>query len=287
MYRFRSSLALVILMASVPLLADGGKADGSLTANGKKFALTHAYARRHKSPFDKTKTVVEVIIIDKEISAEAQSDEFEFMRAQDKQELSGFTATIDDDKAIISATVFSPAFKKMHQFSAVGMQKLDLKSITAARVAGSVSMAKPDDFFDEKYQYNATFDVPIAKPTGPPAPPVLKGTPLPAGGGEPGKAYMAYLKLMAGGDMKKFLNAVTAERAKEASSDPDFKKLFPLIQAMQAKNIKVTSGAVDGNDATLLATGKDGDDVSNGKITMAKESGQWKVAKEEWKTQHE
>jgi hypothetical protein len=287
MHRFRSSLALVILMASVPLMADGGKADGSLTANGKKVALTHAYARRHKSPFDKTKTVLEVLVTDKELSPEAQSDEFEFMRAQDQQQLSGFTATIDDDKAIISATVFSPNFKKMHQFSGVGMQKLDLKTMTATRVAGTIAMPKPDDFFEEKYQYNATFDVPVSKPAGPPAPPVLKGTPLPAGGGEPGKAYMTYLKLMAGSDMKAFLNAVTADRAKEASSDPDFKKMFPLIQAMQAKNIKVTSGAVDGNNATLLATGKDGDDVSNGKITMAKENGQWKVAREEWKTQHE
>ena len=113
---------------------------------------------------------------------------------------------------------------------------------------------------------------------------MLKGTPLPAGGGDPGKAYMAYLKLLAGGDMKAFLGGVTAARAKEASSDPDFKKIFPLIQAMQPKGIKVTGGAIDGNNATLLATGKDGDQTSNGTITMVKEGGAWKVEKEEWKT---
>ena len=59
------------------------------------------------------------------------------MQAQDKQQLSGFTATIDDDKQIISGTVFSPAFKKMKQFSSVGMQKLDLTAMTPTHVAGT------------------------------------------------------------------------------------------------------------------------------------------------------
>ena len=287
MHRFRSSLALVLFAVSLPAIAADGKVDGSLTANGKTFALKHAYATTRKSPFDKKKSVVQVIVSDKELSPAAASDDIELMQAQDKQQLSGFTATIDEDKQIISATVFSPAFKKMKQFSGVGMQKLTLTSMTPTRVAGTVAMAKPDDFFDEKYQYSATFDLPIGKPAGPPPPPTLKGSPLPAGGGEPGKAYMAYLKTMSGSDMKAFLSGVSAERAKQASSDPDFKKLFPLIQAMQPKNIKVVSGASDGNKATLLATGKDGDQVSNGTITMVKEGGAWKVEREEWKSRSE
>jgi hypothetical protein len=150
-------------------------------------------------------------------------------------------------------------------------------------VAGSITMAKPDVFDGEKYQYNATFDLPISKPFVAP-PPVLKGTPLPAGGGEPGKAYMSYLKLMAGSDLKAFLGAVTAARAKEAAAHPEFKDMFPLIKAMQPTSIKVTKGAVDGTNATLLATGKDGGQTSNGKISMVKEGNAWKVEKEEWKT---
>lgn len=287
MQRLRSSLALVLLAFSLPALAADGKVDGSLTANGKTFALKHAYAQMRKSPFDKKKMVLQLTVTDQELSPAAASDDIELMQAQDKQQLSGFTATIDDDKQIISGTVFSPAFKKMKQFSGVGMQKLALTDMTPTHVAGSVMMAKPDDFFDEHYQYNATFDLPVGKPAGPPPPPVLKGTPLPAGGGDPGKAYMAYLKTMASGDMKAFLGGVSAERAKEASSDPDFKKLFPLIQAMQPKGVKVTGGAVDGNKATLLATGKDDDQVSNGTITMVKEGGAWKVEKEEWKSRSE
>lgn len=286
MTRLRSFLVLVLMAFSIPVLAADGKVTGSLTANGKTFPLNHAYAQTRKDPFDKTKTVLQVIVTDQELSPAAASDDIEFMQAQDKQQLSGFTATIDADKQIISGTVFSPAFKKMKQFSGVGVQKLNLTSITATRVAGTVGMEKPDNFFDEKYQYNANFDLPIEKPFVAPLP-VLKGTPLPAGGGEPGKAYNAYLKLLAGGDMKAFLGGVTAARANEASSDPDFKKLFPLLQAMQPKGVKIVSGAIDGNNATLLTTGKDDDQTSNGTITMVKEAGLWKVEKEEWKTRSE
>jgi hypothetical protein len=287
MHRFRSSLGFALLVFSLPLLAADGTVKGSLTANGKTVALTHAYAQTQKSPFDKKKNVLELIVTDQEISPAAVSDSIELMQAQDKQQLSGFTATFDDSKQIISATVFSPAFKKMKQFSGVGMQKGELTEMTATRLAGTVSMPKPDDFFDEKYQYNATFDLPVSKPAGPTPPPVLKGTPLPAGGGEPGKAYAAYLKNLTAGDMKAFLGGVTAARAKEASSDPDFKKLFPLLQAMQPKGIKVTNGAIDGNNATLVVTGKDGDNVSRGTITMVRESGTWKVEREEWKSRSE
>ncbi|HSY50176.1 MAG TPA: hypothetical protein VLC46_15280 [Thermoanaerobaculia bacterium] len=284
MNRFRTSLALALLAFSLPALASDGKVDGSLTANGKTVALKHAYAQMRKDPFDKKKIVLQLIFTDQELSPAAASDDMELMQAQDKQQLNGFTATIDADKQIISGTVFSPAFKKMKQFSATGMQKINLTAMTDTHVAGSIGLSKPDDFFDERYQYNATFDLPVGKPAGPAPPPALKGTPLSAGGGEPGKAYLAYLKVLAGGDMKAFLGSVAAARAKEASSDPDFKKLFPMLQAMQPKGVKVTGGAINGNNATLIVTGKDDNQVSNGTITMVKEGGAWKVEKEEWKT---
>ena len=37
---------------------------------------------------------------------------------------------IDPDKSVISGQVFSPNFKKMSQFSGVGMQKLDLSAMS-------------------------------------------------------------------------------------------------------------------------------------------------------------
>jgi len=231
--------------------------------------------------------VLELTFTDQELSPAAASDDLELAAAQTKQQLSGFTATIDGDKQIIGGTVFSPAFTRIHQFASVGTQKADLTAITPTHVAGSVAMAKPDNFFEEKFQYTATFDLPVSKPAGPAPPPALNGTRLPAGGGDPGKAYMVYLKAFSSGDTKGFLAGITAARAKEASSDPDFKKVLPLLQGMQPTGIEVIGGAVDGTTATLLATGKDNNHLTDGVITMFNEGGAWKVESEEWKTRNE
>src|ERR1051326_369022 len=168
-------------------------------------------------------------------------------------------------------------------FSGVGAQKLDVTAMDAKHVAGRIYLEKPDEFFKNTYIYDVKFDAPFSAAPKEADAASLKGTQLPAGGGDPGKAYMAYTKVLAAGDLKGLRKALAADRVKTLD-DPDFKEMFPMIQAMQAKNIKVTGGAVDGDTATLLATGKDGDATTNGTITMVRESGAWKVAKESWKT---
>jgi hypothetical protein len=146
-------------------------------------------------------------------------------------------------------------------------------------------MAKPDDFFGNVYEYHATFDLPVGAP-----PPVAvaapKGKALPANGGDPGKAYAAYLKVFTAGDVPALKKAVSGDRAKQMESK-EFKEFFPVMQAMQPKNIKVTGGAIDGETATLLASAKNGDEVSNGTVTMVREGGVWKVQMESWKSKSE
>jgi hypothetical protein len=283
MQRLRASLIALLLVCPAALAQS--TVDGSLTANGKTFPLKYAVAHPQKNPFDKKKTDTVIVFTDQAISPLQASDDIELMTVIGDKKLSGFTIEIDPDKSVISGQVFSPAFKKMTQFSGVGMQKLDLTAVSPTRVTGKVWMAKPDDFFDNVYQYTATFDLPVATATAM-APPAPKGTPLPAGGGEPGKAYAAYLKVLTAGDIPALRKSLAASRAKDID-DPDFKKMFPMIQAMQPKNIKVTGGAVDGDSATLLATAKDGQETSTGTVNMVREGGAWKVEKESWKTRSE
>lgn len=106
---------------------------------------------------------------------------------------------------------------------------------------------------------------------------------LPADGGEPGKAYMVYCKAMTSGDMAALKKLVSAERAKQMD-DPDFQKMFPMIQSMMAKDIKITGGTMSGNMATLNAEGKDsmGGGTAKGTISMVLEDKQWKVEKDSW-----
>jgi hypothetical protein len=106
---------------------------------------------------------------------------------------------------------------------------------------------------------------------------------LGAGGGDPGKAYLAYTRILAGGNTAAVKKAVSTDRAKQMDV-PDFKEMFPLLQAMEPKKIKVTGGAVNGDKATLAVTGDSEGTPAKGTIEMVREGGVWKVGKESWKS---
>jgi len=276
------SALLVTLFLATPLLA--GTASGTYTVNGKTVKLQYAYATPRPNPFDKKKTDTFILISDKEVPASAVTDEFELMRIVDDLKLNAISVQINDEKSVNSGMFYSPSFKKMTQFSSVGNQKLEATTWTKDRVAGKMWMDE-DDFFDNVFKFNVTFDTNVMAKA-PAVAETLKGTKLPADGGEPGKAYFAYRKIMAKGDFDGLRKVVAAERAK-AMDDPEFKKMFPLIQSMQPKDVKITSGAIDGNNATLNVTGKDEGGTSTGTITLVREGGAWKLYKESWKSKSE
>jgi hypothetical protein len=277
----RTRLAMLLcLFYALPTLATS---TGKLTVNGKTANLTHAYAAKRKDPFDKSKTVTYLVFADQEVPAAALFDMGDMMMWADKAHPQILTVTVDADGQVISTSVESPNLVKMGQISGVGKQQLELTANDAKHVVGRFYLPKEEEFFDNHYSYDVRFDAPYVDAPKEPGVESLKGAKLPAGGGEPGKAYLAYTKTIAAGDVKALKKAVASEHAKDFD-DPDFAKMFPLVQAMQAKNIKVTGGAVDGDKATLIVTGKDGDATSNGTVEMVREGGAWKVSKESWKT---
>lgn len=280
MFSRRISLVLMVLMGLVPLSAmAAGKVNGTFKANGKTVKLTHVYAAPKENPFDNKKTDMFVAVADRELPAEAMFDTFAMMSAMEGG--TGYTMQIDEDKRIISGQFYSPHFQKMQNFSSVGSVELELTASDKEHIAGKVWMEKENDFFDNLYQVSFTFDTTIlAQPVKTEA--VLAGTPLPAGGGDPGKAYMNYRKVMASGKVDAIRKVVVAEQAK-GLDDPEFKKMLPLIIAMQPKDAKIVKGAVDGDTATLKVTGKDeGGGSQYGTVTMVKEGGAWKLKKESW-----
>lgn len=282
----RPFLALLVGLA-VTIAATAGdapKVTGSITANGKTTALKYAVAMPKPDPFDKKKSATFVLVTDQAVPAAALADEFEFMRWYEKAQLKGFAVLINADKRVVSGNVYDPGLKH-NGFSGVGMQEVELTAMTPSRIAGKIFIPKPDDFFGDSYEYTATFDLPVVA-VKPPVAEAPKGTPLPAGGGEPAKAYAVYAKALSRGDVAGVKRGVAAERASQMESK-EFKEMFSLIQAMQPKNVKITGGAVDGDTATLLATAKDGKETSTGTITMVREGGAWKVQQESWKSKSE
>src|SRR5206468_7380644 len=121
----------------------------------------------------------------------------------------GVEVEITPDGQITTGQIYSPNLTKVSgSFSSAGMHKWEGK-ISGNTIAGKLSMP-PDDFFDNKYEYSATFKAAITSGPDPNAPPAIKGKPLPAGGGDPAKAYFAYLKTLRAGDAAKILSSLTA-----------------------------------------------------------------------------
>jgi hypothetical protein len=107
---------------------------------------------------------------------------------------------------------------------------------------------------------------------------------LPADGGDPGKVYMQYVKALESADFPGLKKLMTAEEGKTIDL-PEFKKMFPMMQSMHAKDIKITSGMSDGKVAILQATGKDqSGKQSKGTLTLLMENKEWKVQDDAWAT---
>lgn len=271
---------LVSLVLCANLLA-ANSVSGTLTVNGKTARMTHAYAATKPNPFDKERTDVYILFADRELPAEAVHDTFALMKATSDLKFNGFSIQVNDEQQINTGMIYSPHFKKeMGQISVAGVQKLTTKDYSTGHAAGRVYMEEPDDFFDNLFHFDATFDV---TPAAPPKPAPLAGKPLPAGGGEPARAYLAYRGYIKKGDIPNLRKSLTAERAKETEV-PEFKEMFEIVQAMQPADVTITGGSVDGDTATLLVVSKEKGSNSKGTVTLVKQGGAWKVSKEAWKT---
>jgi hypothetical protein len=278
-------LFAVLMATSVAYGSDPGTAKGTMTVGGKKADLRYAVAKNTQNGFDKKVTDVVVLLSNIPVTAEQFSDIGKMMDLADSGKLTGIEVEITPDNKIISGQVYSPEFHLTgNSFSAVGMHQFDPKTNKKTEVEGKLSTTHESTFKNVAFSYNATFHAVVTAPKAEAAA-VLKGTNLPAGGGDLGKTYLAFTKSVAAGDMKAVREGVSAERAAQMNT-PDFKEMFPMIQAMQPKNIKVTGGAVDGDSATLTATGNQDGDKATGTIAMVREGGKWKVAKESWNSTH-
>ncbi len=266
-------LAALCLFLVLALSAVAQTVTGTITVNGKKTALDHVVAIRKDGN-------VRILISSRAVTPAQLADTFAMHEMND---LSGVEVEITPEGQIPTGMIYSPLLTKFGgSFSSAGMHKW-VGKISGDTIDGKLSAPK-DDFFDNSYEYSATFKAAIASGAAlVTPPPVLKGKPLPADGGEPGKAYRAYLSVLKAGDVAKIRAYLSAERSKQMTNE-ELKKMLPVIQAMMATDVKIAAGAVDGDHATLNVTGKDNGAPSTGTVDMAREGGAWKVEKESWST---
>ena len=268
-------LPLALAFACGLAWADGS---GALYQEGKQTTLVSAYAFRAPDPFDKAKQITTVVFSDKPIDAaavnasadrgEAVSDQ---LRSKDALRLE---LNLESDGSVQNININGPGFSGSQSGS--GWYTLKLVHNDAKRVEGTFRSNDEADKKEGRF-YDLKFALDLA------GPPDL-GTPLAADGGEPGKAYRAYMAALQKGNIDALAKTMTKERGDELlahKNDADFKMMFAFIQGQALRDAKYVKGHGKGDNATLEYAGKDGDgNAMTSTVTMLREGGAWKVEKE-------
>ncbi len=182
-----------------------------------------------------------------------------------------------DDKTLVAYFQFSKsgAYKGVSYYFASGdgcglcydSSVQSTVKVEKGRIHGALRIAaKPDDL-----QFDFKFDVPVA--------PTDYGTPLPAGGGDPGKAYAAVHTAMVAWDYPAarpyFTDEVQAGYAEHAEEIvQSFRKDHP------DKSFRIVRGFVRGERALLLVEGETSYSRVKTEAQMVREKGTWRLASE-------
>ena len=279
--RVRTTLAVFASFGlfALPARAAEGKAEGTITVNGKTTKLAHAYARAVPGFFDKTKEDVEVVLTDVPLEGKALTDQFERIHMADAGKLHAFEITLDADGKPISTAFRDNGFKKA---SPSGLSTADVftkKVFDGKTVEGSYKSAKPHEFFGDTYAFDVSFRADVAH--APKAVPPTAAETAAAQKSPATKVYMEYLAAVQKEDLSALRKLFTKEQAKHLD-DPDAKKMVGMVKMMSATDVKVLKVAEKGDTADLTVTGKQDGNIVNGVVHMAKEGGAWKVQQEEW-----
>ena len=139
-------------------------------------------------------------------------------------------------------------------FNSGGFGELKLDRHDAQRITGRFVLAKPEDFMGKDYQFDLRFDSAVTPPA---------GTALPAGGGEPGRAYNVWLAALAKGDLVT-LRAMAGEDGswRYPEDDPTAaKEALKSARDEQPVHAEILRGRLRGDAAILWVRGVDRDDI--------------------------
>ncbi len=107
---------------------------------------------------------------------------------------------------------------------------------------------------------------------------------LPSDGGDPARAYRAYLAVLQSGDVIGLTRLVTLQRLDEIQAlrqDKDFKPKFGFMQARSLRQARFVHGTLEGRRATLEFSGKDAaGNPATSRVTLVHDGDRWLIATE-------
>jgi hypothetical protein len=155
-------------LATSLMAADGkadpadGKAEGTLTVNGKTINVAFAYARSVPGFFDKNTNDTQVIVSDVPLDAEALADEFVRIGLAKEGKLHAFEITIDATGTPVSTAWRHDGFNGPMPSGLSSDDVFTKKLLDDKAVEGSYKSAKEEEFFGNTYAFDVTFRAAVA-----------------------------------------------------------------------------------------------------------------------------
>ena len=284
--RILAAAALAALLSATAPAASpepaSGTASGTFAIDGKAVTLRYAYAMMQPNTFDEKKSDTVILLTDKPIP-EGAFEKLKDLEDVDRgQKRNSVLFKLDESGNAIREVIHHESLGDA-SLQMSGMTHADLKASvrTKDRVEGSAQTKGEEEFLHHKYQVNARFSAPIrqARPEEP-LPNAKTGQKLPAGGGEPGKAYFALHNAI----QKRDLAAVRKMKPADMPDmpDEDLKKGLELMAMMTPAKVTIDDGYVKGDAAVLYVSGTQEGQKQYATIRLTRSAGAWRVGAESW-----
>lgn len=261
--------------------AGNGSASGAVTIDGNKLMLKHAYVMAQPNTFDEQKTDIAVLITGQPLPADALKD-LEDLNDAAREQHGWVFFKINNERKPIHEVIDHPKLGKNRlMMSGFTNAEFSSKTFGKDRVEGTFETKKAVDFMGHQYEIKVTFQAPVLQAKQPePLPDAKTGTALPSGGGEPGKAYLAYVKTIHTKDLKGFRKSLSPDKAN--LSDDELKEGLEFLGQMTPKDLKITRGFMAGDRAVLYVFGTIEKEKEYGTIEMKKTGAEWQMVSEKW-----
>jgi len=280
------SLVLGAFAASAPAGAGEsvapGEAAGSFSIDGKSVTLSHAYAMTQPSDFDEKKTDTAILLTEDPLPARALEGLKDLESAAQGGGNSLLLKLDESGNAIREVVRHSALGGGSLQMSGMTHSEVRVSSRDSGGISGSVSTAQDEEFLKHRYKSDVRFHAVLRESLRePPAPDAKTGKRLPAGGGDPGKAWMQLHRAILRKDLAT-IRKMSRPGEMPDMSDEDLKKGLELMAAMTPEKIVIEDGYVRDDDAVLYMTGFQGSEKQYGTVRLSRIAGNWRPAGEKW-----
>lgn len=284
--RLRSAfLSLLFGLAALAQAPPAGTAAGSVRIDGKPMALAHVYAWAQPNPFEPGVLDTVLLFTPGPVApAEFAGVEGLFGVAQRLEAFALFT--LDRTGRVTGERVAHPALgKETLQLSGSARTSFQKQVLGEARVEGRLATTSVEQVLGHAYEVQVVFAVPVVPAPKPePLPDAASGQPLPPGGGEPGKAYLAFCKALAKKDPEAILGLMR-KGGRTPKDEAQLREGIEFMAALQPSGIRVVKGYVAGDRAALWVEGKEAQETQYGTIALVREAGAWRIGKQKWSNQ--